>query len=109
MLDREQLSHLMEDVGRQGFAEVVALFLQETDDGMEKLLRSDDPSCLASDLHFLKGAALNLGLREFGDMCHQGEVLARAGQASKLDRSELQLSYQAGRSALLTFTRENQG
>lgn len=107
MLDRDQLTRLRQDVGQQGFAEIVVLFLQETDEGIRKLCQEDKKSNMASDLHFLKGAALNLGLQQFGDLCHKSEILARMGQEGKVDLQELQAIYQSSRAALFTYTKEN--
>lgn len=75
MLDWTRIEELREEVGHDAFAEVVDLFLEEVGGVLERL----DPGAatIEDDLHFLKGAALNLGFAELADLCNAGEQAAR--------------------------------
>lgn len=102
MIDWSRVDELRAEVGDDGFDEVVDLFLEETDEVIARLLEVDD-AALGSDMHFLKGSALNLGLSELARMCQDGERLCGAGQAVKVDRAAL---IQAYHNAKATFRDE---
>lgn len=92
MIDWMRVDELRAEVGDDGFDEVVDLFLEETDEVIARLLEVDD-AALGRDMHFLKGSALNLGLRELAKLCQDGERLCGSGQAAKVDRSALIAAY----------------
>ena len=52
-------------------------------------------------LHFLKGSALNLGLRELAAICQDGERKAAPGHAAVVDMVAVAAIYRASREALL--------
>ncbi len=89
MIDWERVNELRGEVGSDDFLEVVDLFLEEVEEVVERLRASPDVSKLESELHFLKGSALNLGFRALGDLCGQGEKLARENQIEKFDLAAL--------------------
>lgn len=72
-IDWTRLKDLREDVGGDGFAEVLELFLDELEAGV-MLLSADPGKTSESQLHALKGAARNLGMEAVGQLCHDGEV-----------------------------------
>ncbi|WP_172327722.1 Hpt domain-containing protein [Mangrovicoccus sp. HB161399] len=76
MLDWTRIEELRDEVGADAFAEVVELFLEEVGGVLDRL----DPgsATLEEDLHFLKGAALNLGFAKLAGLCREGELAARA-------------------------------
>ena len=92
MIDWTRVDELRAEVGDDGFDEVVDLFLEETDEVIDRLLTVDD-AALGRDLHFLKGSALNLGLRELAQLCQDGERFCGSGQAAKVDRAALIHTY----------------
>ncbi len=98
MIDWMRVDELRAEVGDDGFDEVVDLFLEETDEVIARLTEVDDAD-LGRDMHFLKGSALNLGLRELAKMCQDGERLCAAGQASKVDRATLITAYHKAKAA----------
>ncbi len=72
LVDVTRLSDLRAEVGDDGYEEVLALFLAESDEVVERLAQEgrEPPS---SELHFLKGIALNLGLDDLAALCRKGE------------------------------------
>lgn len=92
MIDWTRVDELRAEVGDDGFDEVVELFLEESDEVVARLLSVDDTS-LGQDLHFLKGSALNLGLRELAKLCQDGERLCGAGHAAEVNRTALIQAY----------------
>ena len=85
MIEWSQIDELEAEMG-ESFPEIVALFLEEASAIVARLERADphDASALASDLHALKGAALNLGLTDFAALCALGEKNAEAGQTGAI-------------------------
>ncbi len=98
MINWDRVNGLRDEIGAEDFAEVVALFLEETDEVAAKL-----PSCMEaaeqeSALHFLKGSALNLGFGDLAQLCQEGERRAAAGDAS-LDAQAVIQCYEASKTA----------
>ena len=98
MIDWTRVDELRAEVGDDGFDEVVDLFLEETDEVIARLLEVDD-SALGSDMHFLKGSALNLGLSELAKLCQDGERLCGGGQAAMVDRGVLIHAYHSAKAS----------
>ncbi|VDC21920.1 Hpt domain-containing protein [Pseudogemmobacter humi] len=93
LIDTRRLAELRDEIGAGDLGEVVAIFLDETDQVVTRL-RAGHAADPAADLHFLKGSALNLGLAAFAAFCHQAEQRAAA------DGKELAALYQASKQAL---------
>lgn len=85
MIDWARVTELRDEIGDEDFAEVVDLFLDEVGEGVERLRPSLDAGALESELHFLKGSALNLGFMDFSKLCEAGEKSAAAGQTEGID------------------------
>lgn len=97
MIDWGRVTELTEEIGQDGFADVVALFLEEVEGVLNRLQGAPDSSTLAEDLHFLKGSALNLGFRDLADLCRTGEGMAAAGQTRQVDLAHILASYDMSR------------
>ncbi|TCO73449.1 Hpt domain-containing protein [Rhodovulum euryhalinum] len=69
MIDWTRVEELRAEVGEDAFDEVLDLFLEEVDEVMNRLREAPDSDCLPADLHFVRGSALNLGLKEFCTIC----------------------------------------
>lgn len=95
MIDRARLNELRNEIGAEDLSEVAAIFLDETDEAMALLLQLP-PDALSAQLHFLKGSALNMGLRLFAELCHQAEA-----QATTLDLGRLSAAYAASKAVFL--------
>lgn len=83
MIDWERVAELRSEIGAEGFAEVLELFLDEVENVVMRL--GQRPGKLGDELHFLKGSALNLGFRDFGAMCQDGERRCAAGNEMGVD------------------------
>lgn len=99
MIDWARVNTLRDEIGPEDFNEVVALFLDEVDEVMERLVNTPDQARLMEDLHFLKGSALNLGFVDLGVTCQRGERMAAEGQAVLFDVGTVIALYAASRSA----------
>lgn len=80
MIDWKRVDDLRQEIGPDDFADVVALFLEETDEVVARL-PAQKGAALRADLHFVKGSALNLGFRKVAQSCGQGETALRSGGA----------------------------
>ena len=78
MIDWSRVSELKEEVGEEGFAEVIQMFFEEVEEVLD-VLDPKDTAGLASHLHFLKGSALNIGLNEVNRLCQNAEANLRGG------------------------------
>lgn len=101
MIDWTRVAGLREDVGDDGFDEVIELFLEEVDETISRLRAGADQSTLGEDLHFLKGSALGLGFIAFSEQCQTGESLCAAGEAVNVDLPGLLACYDESRQTFL--------
>lgn len=79
MIDWDRVADLRAEIGAAGFDEVAEMFLAEAEEVSARLRAGRPDPTLESDLHYLKGAALNLGFNELAALCGAGEKLAAAG------------------------------
>lgn len=77
----------------EAFDEVVAMFLEEAGEVVARLESSPEPARYQADLHFLKGAALNLGFERFAELCAEGEANAAIGQPENVALPEIIEAY----------------
>lgn len=99
MIDWSRVDELCSEVGDDGFDEVVSLFLEETDEAITRI--GQDLGNLRSDLHFLKGGALNLGLNALALLCQEGERYCAEGHEPDFDLAPLRQLYAESRQALV--------
>lgn len=97
MLDWDRINELKDEVGAEDFREVVAMFLEEVEDTMVRMISVSDMTTLEEDMHFLKGSALNLGFAHFSNLCQAGELAAKNGQAETVYLDEVYESYAASK------------
>lgn len=100
IVDWVRVAELQQEIGADGFAEVVTMFLEEADEAIIRIAPGGDARALEADLHFLKGAALNLGFAEFAGLCQDGERRAAMGDGTA-DLVAVAQSYTQSRQALL--------
>jgi len=84
MIDWARVDELRSEVGEDAFDEVLDLFLEEVDEAMARLPDVSDPESLAADLHFVRGSALNLGLKEFCTACRTVESALARGESAQI-------------------------
>lgn len=101
MIDWAQVDELRGEMG-SAFAELVDAFLEEVDDGILRVDPASNAESQASALHFLKGAALNLGFRDFAGLCATGEDNANNGRLPAVDVDALNACYQQSRAEFLS-------
>lgn len=89
MIDWSRVAELHEEVGDDALAEVLELFASEVDEGLVRLSAATNPKALAAEFHFLKGAALNLGLDSVAQQCAEGETAALAGNPTDGERAAI--------------------
>jgi len=73
MIDWARVDELRSEIGEDGFLEVAALFVEEIAKVIESLRPGMDSNALKSDLHFVKGSAVNLGFADLAGLCAAGE------------------------------------
>lgn len=103
MIDWNRVQELRNEVGEDAFGEVLDLFLEEVDEVMDRLGDAPDPGCLPADLHFVRGSALNLGLKEFCAICQGLEH--RLARGESVDLSALLDSYAESKTMLVDNAR----
>ncbi|MGB0659436.1 MAG: Hpt domain-containing protein [Mangrovicoccus sp.] len=100
MLDWSRVEELREEVGEDAFGEVVELFLEEVGEAIGALANGE--SCSEENMHFIKGAALNLGFQDLANLCQSGESLARDGAADQIDLPKIVACFGDTRDAFMT-------
>jgi len=100
VIDWARVAMLKSDLGEEGFAEVLGLFLEEmAGQALRLSTLREAPARLANELHGLRGAAANLGLTELSELCGAAERAARAG--SLPDTGAVCAAWERARTALL--------
>ncbi|WP_026758094.1 Hpt domain-containing protein [Sediminimonas qiaohouensis] len=102
MIDWNRIAELRDEIGAEDFSEVVSLFLEEVNQVAERLRTGVVHEELASDLHFLKGSAMNLGFSRFAVMCQAGERDAAAGRADDVDVDKILKCYDESQSEFMS-------
>ncbi len=101
MIDWKRVKDLRDEIGEDDFLEVVAMFLEETDEVVAQLETAPQVASIEGRLHFLKGSALNIGLAELADLCQIGEKTAAMGDAVSVDIDPIIASYKLSKDVLL--------
>jgi len=101
MIDWDRVRELRQEIGLEAFEEVIDLFLEEVEAGLEAI--QDDMSTVerAERLHFLAGCALNLGFIVFAELCQSVERGLRSAHAEEIracyDRSRAEFLADIGK------------
>lgn len=98
MIDWERVKELRAEIGADDFTEVAVMFLEEADEAVARLQPGLSAKAIESDLHFLKGAALNLGFVALSALCQDGERRAGGGDTS-VDLAAVRDTYFASKAA----------
>jgi HPt (histidine-containing phosphotransfer) domain-containing protein len=97
MIDWTRVADLRSEIGDESFAEVIDLFLEETDEVTLRLSQANPSPAIGRDLHFLKGSALNLGFCDLAQLCADGERLAAANDGLGIDLGRILRCYHASK------------
>lgn len=85
MIDWMRAAELYEDFGEEQFVEILEAFVLDIKTGREQLVAAVVPEEQRAAFHFLKGAALNIGLSEVAKNCALGErAVANAGNVAEI-------------------------
>ena len=103
MIAWTRVTELRDEIGEADFAEVVALFLDEVGGAVANLPCREGPAEMAAALHFLKGAAMNLGFRALAEMCRAHGRTLSAGSPADLSviAGDVRRCYAASRELFL--------
>ena len=101
MIDWNRVRELRDEIGDDGFTEVVDLFLEEVEDVLDRMRSNPDPANYEADLHFLKGSALNLGFQALSALCRDGELRAAARQTEDFDLQQVFSVYESSKRQLM--------
>ena len=80
MIDWVRVRELRDEIGDADFGEVVVLFLEEADQVISRIGQVGRKRSVSDDLHFLKGAALNLGFSDLANRCEEAERAIAKGE-----------------------------
>lgn len=97
-LDLEQISVLRTELGDADFIELAETFISEIRMDLDWITRNQG-AATAAHFHGLRGAASNLGLRGFCDICHGVE--ARNGGVTVAELNSLAKALDTGLAALV--------
>ena len=101
MIDWARVSELRDEVGAEDFDEDVELLLEEVDEAIAALRDLMDLSKLEPQCHFLKGSPLNIGFREFANLCQAGKAAAAVGLGEDVEIAAIVQSYAAAREVFI--------
>lgn len=99
MIDWNRVLQLREEVGEVAFTALANDFLSEIDDRLAQL--SHEPELLLRDLHYLRGAALNIGFVTLSALCLADEMQLRHGHAEGVDREDLHKKFRHAKKQFL--------
>lgn len=102
MIDWDRVRELRNEIGAEDFAEVIELFLEETDEVAKSICSGIDPQDFESALHFLKGSALNLGFKDLATLCQIGEKAASSGNCESIDLGQVLTVYEKSKAIFVT-------
>jgi HPt (histidine-containing phosphotransfer) domain-containing protein len=98
MIDWARVSELVDEIGAEEFGEVLELFLDEVETAITQLESCDGEAAITEEqMHFLKGAALNLGFETLARVCMRGEAAAASGQPDAVSPAEVRHCFEASR------------
>ncbi|MGH1423633.1 MAG: Hpt domain-containing protein [Pseudooceanicola sp.] len=103
MIDWARLAEMRDELGGEDFAEIAAMFLEDTQDAVDLL---DMDGNLEGQLHYLKGSALTMGFVELAVLCSSGEAEAAAGRSDRVDLVEIGKAFRRAKGEFLTNGRE---
>ena len=102
MIDWEQLMELLESFGAEEFEELVESFWAELDEAITALaeLNLQDAGAIAAQMHFIKGAAANMGLSDVVNCVSAQEQAANAGHLDQIDIAKAAQVYAQSKATL---------
>lgn len=87
LVDWERVRELRDEIGEDGFTDVVAIFLEESDGVIDHIAKGG--TATDAELHFLRGAALNLGFADLAAHCRNGADLTLVARLYRQSKAAL--------------------
>ncbi|PKQ12649.1 MAG: histidine kinase [Alphaproteobacteria bacterium HGW-Alphaproteobacteria-1] len=84
MINWNRVRELRYEIGPEAFEEVIDLFLEEVETGIDDMSDGMGVSERREQLHFLAGSALNLGFAAFAELCQAVERGQRTAQTEEI-------------------------
>ena len=100
MIDWPQVEQLCQDMG-DALDEILSVFQAEVAEALDRLDSAQDASEIADTAHFLKGAALNLGMSDLAALCALAETGARSGNVQACDPARIRALFVDSQRALV--------
>ena len=101
MINWARVRELKDEVGEESYLELQTIFLAEVEEALTRLTPGRTAAQLETDLHFLKGSALNIGLARLAELCHYGERAAKTAALVPEALTAVIQTYAASRDELL--------
>ena len=103
LIDWSQIKELEDDMGAEDLGEVIEIFLSEVESALGPLVDAPptDAGEMASQMHFLKGCAYNLGFAAFGAICAEGEAKSHGGDLSGVVINDVSALYGASKTEFI--------
>ena len=102
-MDFARLNELRDEVGEDALDEVLEMFLEETDDIAARLAAGIPSSEMCAAMHFMKGAALNIGFDELAGLCQTAETQAGRNPDAEIDIAAILSCYAASKEELKLY------
>ena len=100
MIDWDRVAEMRDEIGAEEFGEVIDLFLLEVQGAIAALPDvQGDAAEMERQLHFLKGAAMNLGFSALSSLCAKGETDCAAGRYDTITPAEVDHCFAQSRKA----------
>ncbi|WP_417205950.1 Hpt domain-containing protein [Antarctobacter sp.] len=98
MIDWSRVDELVDEIGPEDFGEVADLFLEEVENAITHLESGEgNPVVTEEQMHFLKGASMNLGFETLAQLCRAGEKAAAAGTPEAVSPAEVRKAFEESR------------
>lgn len=101
LIDWDRVMELKDEVGDDAFAEILEMSVEELEETFARIASS--PQVTAADMHFLKGASLNLGLAQLAEVCKSGEMALRDDSTASIDLSAIRRLYDDSRREVIVL------
>ena len=100
MISVERIHELKSEVGEEDFAEILGLFVAESEDVIDRLRSVEDPAAAEELLHSLKGSALNIGFDALARLCREGAGASAGSPGWNARFAELRDTFEQSRDRL---------
>ncbi|MBT8458915.1 MAG: Hpt domain-containing protein [Boseongicola sp.] len=93
MIDWDRVLELKSEVGEDVFGEIIEMFFEEVREALNELSQVRG-NALEERLHFIKGCALNIGLREVSELCRIAESSTRDSASDTINLEDIRRAFE---------------